>query len=97
MLMTSPWAEDGKLYNAAMLLDGGEVAAVRYKHDLPNYGVFDEKRVFDAGPAPGPINFRGCAHWCAHLRGHLDRRNLRDAGRDRRRAFHRAKRLAVRA
>ena len=59
MLMTSPWAEDGKLYNAAMLLDGGEVAAVRYKHDLPNYGVFDEKRVFDAGPAPGPINFRG--------------------------------------
>ena len=27
--------------------------------DLPNYGVFDEKRVFDAGPAPGPISFKG--------------------------------------
>ena len=59
ILITSPWAEDGKLYNAAILLDNGKVEAVRYKYDLPNYGVFDEKRVFDAGPAPGPINFRG--------------------------------------
>ena len=33
--------------------------AVRFKVDLPNYGVFDEKRVFDAGPMPGPVNFRG--------------------------------------
>jgi NAD+ synthase len=32
---------------------------VRYKADLPNYGVFDEKRVFEAGPMPGPVNFRG--------------------------------------
>lgn len=59
MLITSPWAEDGKLYNAAILLENGKVDTVRFKHDLPNYGVFDEKRVFDAGPAPGPINFRG--------------------------------------
>ena len=41
------------------LLDGGAIEAVRFKVDLPNYGVFDEKRVFDAGPMPGPINFRG--------------------------------------
>jgi NAD+ synthase len=47
------------LYNAAYLLDGGAVVAVRQKHDLPNYGVFDEKRVFAAGPLPGPVNFRG--------------------------------------
>ncbi|VAV91065.1 NAD synthetase / Glutamine amidotransferase chain of NAD synthetase, partial [hydrothermal vent metagenome] len=40
-------------------LDAGEVSAVRCKYDLPNYGVFDEKRVFSAGPMPGPINFRG--------------------------------------
>ncbi len=50
---------DGKIHNTALLLDGGEVAAERYKHDLPNYGVFDEKRVFEAGPLPGPVNFRG--------------------------------------
>ncbi len=42
-----------------MLLDGGEVTAIRHKHELPNYGVFDEIRVFDRGPLPGPMNFRG--------------------------------------
>ena len=41
------WAEDGKLYNSVALLDGGRIEAVRHKVDLPNYGVFDEKRVFD--------------------------------------------------
>ena len=51
--------EDGRLHNAAFLLDAGKIAAVRLKHDLPNYGVFDEKRVFSPGPLPGPINFRG--------------------------------------
>ena len=59
LLVTAPWRDDGKLYNAVMLLDGGEIAAVRFKYDLPNYGVFDEKRVFANGPLPGPINFRG--------------------------------------
>src|SRR6476660_4886444 len=53
------WAEDGKLYNSIALLDGGRVQAVRHKVDLPNYGVFDEKRVFDKGPMPGPVSFRG--------------------------------------
>src|SRR5262245_28613544 len=53
------WAEDNKLYNAVALLDAGKVQGVRFKVDLPNYGVFDEKRVFDVGPLPGPIGFRG--------------------------------------
>ncbi len=53
------WPDQDKVYNAVALIDGGRIAAVRYKVDLPNYGVFDEKRVFDAGPLPGPINFRG--------------------------------------
>ncbi len=59
ILIGTPWAEDSKLYNAACLLDGGRIAAVRFKVDLPNYGVFDEKRVFVAGPMPGPMDFRG--------------------------------------
>jgi NAD+ synthase len=59
VLMGTPWVEDGKLYNAYCLLEGGKIAAVRLKVDLPNYGVFDEKRVFVPGPLPGPINFRG--------------------------------------
>ena len=59
VLVGTIWAEDGKLYNAAALLDGGSIQGVRFKVDLPNYGVFDEKRVFDVGPMPGPIGFRG--------------------------------------
>ncbi|MGH6619212.1 MAG: nitrilase-related carbon-nitrogen hydrolase, partial [Alphaproteobacteria bacterium] len=58
LLVTAPWRENGKVYNAVILLDGGTIAAKRFKHDLPNYGVFDEKRVFASGPMPGPINFR---------------------------------------
>ncbi|WP_373235583.1 NAD+ synthase [Cohaesibacter celericrescens] len=61
ILIGTPWVEDGKLYNAVCLLDDGVVKAVRFKVDLPNYGVFDEKRVFEAGPLPGPINIRGVA------------------------------------
>jgi NAD+ synthase len=59
LLVGSPWLDGGKLYNAVALLDGGAITALRYKVDLPNYGVFDEKRVFAAGPMPGPVNFRG--------------------------------------
>ncbi|MFZ5914465.1 MAG: NAD+ synthase [Pseudomonadota bacterium] len=59
LLVGAPWRENGKLYNAMLLCDEGRIAAVRYKHDLPNYGVFDEKRVFFTGPMPGPVNFRG--------------------------------------
>ncbi|MDB5408442.1 MAG: nadE, partial [Rhodospirillales bacterium] len=59
ILVGAPWRQEDKVYNAALLLDGGEIAAVRLKHELPNYGVFDEKRVFAAGPAPGPVAFRG--------------------------------------
>jgi len=59
MLVGSPWVEDGKLYNACALLDGGRIAAIRYKANLPNYGVFDEKRLFARGPAAGPVTVRG--------------------------------------
>ena len=59
MIVGTPWVENGLLYNAAALLDGGRIAALRFKVDLPNYGVFDEKRVFAPGPMPGPVNFRG--------------------------------------
>src|ERR1700691_4118489 len=58
-LVGLPWVEDGKLYNAMALLDGGRIEAVRFKVDLPNYCVIDEKRVFAPGPSPGPIVFRG--------------------------------------
>ncbi len=59
ILMGLPWGEPPFVYNAVALLDGGRIEAVRYKNNLPNYGVFDEKRVFAAGPMPAPIHFRG--------------------------------------
>jgi len=59
MLIGAPWVEKDLVYNAVLLLDAGEIKAVRYKHALPNYGVFDEKRVFQSGPLSGPVNFRG--------------------------------------
>lgn len=55
----APWADDTGIYNAMILLDRGKITAIRYKYDLPNYGVFDEKRVFKQGPLPGPVDFRG--------------------------------------
>jgi NAD+ synthase len=52
--------KDGfEVYNAACVLMEGRIAAVRFKNDLPNYGVFDEKRVFDAGPLPGSVAIKG--------------------------------------
>ena len=59
LLVGTPWVDDGKLYNACALLDEGRIAAIRFKANLPNYGVFDEKRVFARGPAAGPIPVRG--------------------------------------
>jgi len=67
MIIGGPWRQDpeaspplfGKVFNTAYVLDGGKITTHRTKHDLPNYGVFDEKRVFGAGPLPGPVNFRG--------------------------------------
>jgi NAD+ synthase len=59
ILLGLPWAEGGKLYNAFAVLDQGAVQSVRFKVDLPNYGVFDEKRVFEPGPLPGPVTVRG--------------------------------------
>ncbi|MEM9377081.1 MAG: NAD+ synthase [Pseudomonadota bacterium] len=49
ILIGSPWATDGKLFNSVLLLENGEIRLRYDKRELPNYGVFDEKRIFDAG------------------------------------------------
>ena len=51
--------EDGLVYNAMLLAEGGRIVARTLKHELPNYGTFDEKRVFASGPLPVPIEFHG--------------------------------------
>jgi NAD+ synthase len=59
MLVGSVFVRDGALHNGVALLDQGKVAAVRFKHELPNYGTFDEVRLFQPGPLPEPIVFKG--------------------------------------
>ena len=59
IVFSAPWLDDGELYNAALLMRDGEISDVRFKHHLPNYGVFDEARVFTQGPLPQPIDFNG--------------------------------------
>jgi NAD+ synthase len=55
-----PLSRPSGIHNSVMVLDGGRVVAERYKLDLPNYGEFDEKRVFQPGPdMPGPVSIRG--------------------------------------
>jgi NAD+ synthase len=80
LVATTPWKERGEVYNAAIVIDKG-TAIARFKRDLPNYGVFDEKRVFTPGPMPEPVEFRGvkigvpvCEDiWTPGVAGHLAR------------------------
>lgn len=59
LLFGSIHAEGGVTYNAMILADGGRVIGRSLKHELPNYGTFDEKRIFASGPLPRPIEWRG--------------------------------------
>ena len=59
MLVGTVLRREGQLYNAMALLDGGQVVGTKLKHELPNYGSFDEKRLFASGPLPSPLAFRG--------------------------------------
>ncbi len=60
VLMTLPWAgPEGRPHNAVALLADGEVKGVSFKVDLPNYGVFDEKRIFAPGEEPNLFEYKG--------------------------------------
>ena len=52
----APYAEGDKLYNAYYICKGGKIATRVLKHNLPNETVFDEVRIFDAGPLGGPYS-----------------------------------------
>ncbi len=83
ILIGAPWKDGGRLYNACLLLEGGRIAGHTFKVDLPNYGVFDEKRVFTAGPMPQPFNFRGIkigVPVCEDIWTDTVARHLADAG-----------------
>ena len=59
MIISSPWPEEGRLYNSAFLLAEGKIQAKHYKIRLPNYGVFDEPRRFTPGKDVSVTPFKG--------------------------------------
>jgi len=50
---------EGKIYNAAAVISDGHIQDVYHKHELPNYGVFDEKRYFSQGKNSGILTVKG--------------------------------------
>ncbi len=75
-----PWRTHDGVHNAVALVTDGR-SELRFKPELPNYGVFDEKRVFAPGPLPTPVSFRSvqlglpiCEDiWFGDVAGHLAR------------------------
>jgi NAD+ synthase len=59
MLIGTIVNEGGQIFNAMVLAENGRVVGRTFKHELPNYGPFDEKRIFTPGPLPTPIEWRG--------------------------------------
>jgi len=82
MLVGSIERAGGNIYNMLALCEGGCVTATTRKHELPNYGTFDEKRIFTPGPLPEPVDFKGvklglplCEDiWFPAVCGHLKKR-----------------------
>jgi len=83
LVVTLPWKHNGRVHNAVALVANG-TSELRFKHELPNYGVFDEKRVFAPGPLPEPVVFRDarlglpvCEDiWLDHVTTHLAERGV---------------------
>jgi NAD+ synthase len=53
-----PWRSERGVHNAVAVVADGR-SQLRFKYELPNYGVFDEKRVFTPGPLPEPVDIGG--------------------------------------
>ena len=82
MIVGSIERVEGRVYNILALCEGGRVTATTRKHELPNYGTFDEKRIFTPGPLPEPVMFKGVKFglplcediWFPAVCGHLKAR-----------------------
>jgi len=59
VVLPTLWDSGGKLHNAAIVFQRGKIIGEFHKQELPNYGVFDEKRVFQAGHPQKPFELDG--------------------------------------
>ncbi|HSK40734.1 MAG TPA: nitrilase-related carbon-nitrogen hydrolase, partial [Arenibaculum sp.] len=58
LLVGAPWIEGGRVFDAALLLERGRIAAVRYRHEPADGDLPEAGGGFHPGPVPGPVNFR---------------------------------------
>ena len=64
VVFSTPWISNGQhgqaglLYNAVLFMQGGEITDINFKNKLPNYGVFDEARIYNPGPLPHPVTYK---------------------------------------
>ena len=59
LIVGLPIYENDNLYNAVAIVDSGKILGFSKKVNLPNYSVFDEKRVFNSNDNPCIFDFRG--------------------------------------
>ena len=59
IILGTPYLDDDNLFNAALVIKEGQILNNHYKMALPNYGVFDEKRIFSNGEQITIIDFNG--------------------------------------
>ena len=59
IILGTPYLDVDKLFNAALVIKEGQILNKHYKMALPNYGVFDEKRIFSNGEQITIIDFNG--------------------------------------
>jgi NAD+ synthase (glutamine-hydrolysing) len=60
VLVGHPWLEQGARFNALSWISEGKSVGRYYKHRLPNYAVFDERRYFTPGSQPLVRKIKGC-------------------------------------
>ena len=60
VIVGAPSYQDGKIFNAACVMQDQALIAQYHKNILPNYNVFDEKRYFHAGTKPCVFTLKGC-------------------------------------
>lgn len=58
-LISVPWHDGVQTFSALHLIHQGKILHTQYKVHLPNYGVFDEERIFEPGPMPDVVDFKG--------------------------------------
>ena len=61
VIVGTPSYQDGKIFNAACVMQDQALIAQYHKNILPNYNVFDEKRYFHAGTKPCVFTLKGCS------------------------------------